>query len=75
MTFISGFLFCTARHILCEKQGKINDAYKKLQDGWLNNGDKVPPAEFAKVFPFFFSRLLIDFCSFCFLNPCFAYML
>ncbi|CAN1312462.1 Peptidyl-prolyl cis-trans isomerase NIMA-interacting 4, partial [Linum perenne] len=27
-----------ARHILCEKQGKINDAYKKLQDGWLSNG-------------------------------------
>ena len=27
--------FCSARHVLCEKQGKIN-------------GDKVPPAEFAK---------------------------
>lgn len=40
---------CAARHILCEKQGKINEAYKKLQDGWLSNGDKVPPAEFAKV--------------------------
>jgi NIMA-interacting peptidyl-prolyl cis-trans isomerase 4 len=40
---------CSARHILCEKQGKINEAYKKLQDGWLSNGDKVPPAEFAKV--------------------------
>jgi len=39
----------SARHILCEKQGKINEAYKKLQDGWLSNGDKVPPAEFAKV--------------------------
>ena len=38
-----------ARHVLCEKQGKINDAYKKLQEGWLDNGDKVPPAEFAKV--------------------------
>jgi hypothetical protein len=38
-----------ARHVLCEKQGKINEAYKKLQDGWLDNGDKVPPAEFAKV--------------------------
>ncbi|OAY66770.1 hypothetical protein ACMD2_23965, partial [Ananas comosus] len=25
------------------------EAYKKLQDGWLNNGDKVPPAEFAKI--------------------------
>ena len=32
-----------------EKQGKINEAYKKLEDGWLSNGDKVPPAEFAKV--------------------------
>lgn len=41
--------FGSARHILCEKQGKINEAYKKLQDGWLSNGDKVPPAEFAKV--------------------------
>lgn len=40
---------CLARHILSEKQGKINEAYKKLQDGWLSNGDKVPPAEFAKV--------------------------
>jgi NIMA-interacting peptidyl-prolyl cis-trans isomerase 4 len=38
-----------ARHVLCEKQGKINEAYKKLQEGWLDNGDKVPPAEFAKV--------------------------
>ncbi|KAH7851138.1 hypothetical protein Vadar_007730 [Vaccinium darrowii] len=36
-------------HILCEKQGKIDEAYKKLQNGWLSNGDKVPPAEFAKV--------------------------
>ncbi|RYR03218.1 hypothetical protein Ahy_B06g082071 isoform A [Arachis hypogaea] len=41
--------YVKARHILCEKQGKINEAYKKLQDGWLENGDKVPPAEFAKV--------------------------
>ncbi|CAL5362255.1 unnamed protein product [Camellia sinensis] len=38
-----------ARHILCEKQGKINEAYKKLQDCWKSNGDKVPPAEFAKL--------------------------
>ncbi|KAG8652426.1 hypothetical protein MANES_06G090201v8 [Manihot esculenta] len=43
--------YVKARHILCEKQGKINEAYKKLQDGWLSNGDKVPPAEFAKVNP------------------------
>lgn len=41
--------FVKARHVLCEKQGKINEAYKKLQEGWLDNGDKVPPAEFAKV--------------------------
>ncbi|KAH9294135.1 hypothetical protein KI387_038616, partial [Taxus chinensis] len=41
--------YVKARHILCEKQGKMNEAYKKLQDGWLSNGDKVPPAEFAKV--------------------------
>ncbi|KAI4335975.1 hypothetical protein L6164_014559 [Bauhinia variegata] len=40
--------YVKARHVLCEKQGKINEAYKKLQDGWLENGDKVPPAEFAK---------------------------
>lgn len=47
--FLFFFKFYSARHILCEKQGKINEAYKKLQDGWLSNGDKVPPAEFAKV--------------------------
>ncbi|KAJ4850744.1 hypothetical protein Tsubulata_019310 [Turnera subulata] len=41
--------YVKARHILCEKQGKINEAYKKLQDGWLDSGDKVPPAEFAKL--------------------------
>ncbi|PKU74767.1 Peptidyl-prolyl cis-trans isomerase Pin1 [Dendrobium catenatum] len=41
--------YVKARHILCEKQGQINEAYKKLQEGWLSNGDKVPPAEFAKV--------------------------
>ncbi|XP_022156307.1 peptidyl-prolyl cis-trans isomerase NIMA-interacting 4 isoform X3 [Momordica charantia] len=41
--------YVKARHILCEKQGKITEAYKKLQDGWLSNGDKVPPPEFAKL--------------------------
>ncbi|XP_061989183.1 uncharacterized protein LOC133707549 [Rosa rugosa] len=41
--------YVKARHLLCEKQGKINEAYKKLQDGWLGNGDKVPPAEFTKL--------------------------
>ncbi|KAL7179078.1 hypothetical protein ACSBR1_042452 [Camellia fascicularis] len=49
---IDGLGTCTyvkARHILCEKQGKINEAYKKLQDCWKSNGDKVPPAEFAKL--------------------------
>jgi NIMA-interacting peptidyl-prolyl cis-trans isomerase 4 len=42
-------IFISLRHILCEKQGKVNEAYQKLQDGWLRNGDKVPPAEFAEV--------------------------
>ncbi|KAL3695587.1 hypothetical protein R1sor_009663 [Riccia sorocarpa] len=41
--------YVKARHILCEKQGKINEAYKRLEEGWLGNGDKVPPAEFAKI--------------------------
>ncbi|KAI3511533.1 hypothetical protein L1887_18688 [Cichorium endivia] len=41
--------YVKAIHILCEKQRKINEAYKKLQDGWLSNGDKVPPREFAKI--------------------------
>eukprot|EP00243_Klebsormidium_subtile_P004906 TRINITY_DN19135_c0_g1_i1.p1 TRINITY_DN19135_c0_g1~~TRINITY_DN19135_c0_g1_i1.p1 ORF type:complete len:141 (-),score=14.59 TRINITY_DN19135_c0_g1_i1:377-799(-) len=41
--------YVKARHILCEKQGKIQEAYKKLQEGWLNAGDKVPPAEFGKL--------------------------
>ncbi|PHU00950.1 hypothetical protein BC332_30737 [Capsicum chinense] len=41
--------YVKARHVLCEKQSKINEAYKKLQEGWLDNGDKVPPAEFSKV--------------------------
>ncbi|KAF3789326.1 Peptidyl-prolyl cis-trans isomerase NIMA-interacting 4, partial [Nymphaea thermarum] len=41
--------YVKARHVLCEKQGKINEAYKKLEEGWLSNGDKVPPAEFAKI--------------------------
>ncbi|XP_057518796.1 uncharacterized protein LOC130799645 isoform X2 [Amaranthus tricolor] len=40
--------FVKARHILCEKQGKINEVYQKLQEGWLDTGDKVPPAEFGK---------------------------
>ncbi|XP_028088481.1 uncharacterized protein LOC114289043 [Camellia sinensis] len=32
------------RHILCEKQWK-----KVRKDGWLSNGDKVPPAEFVEL--------------------------
>ncbi|GJU80722.1 hypothetical protein Tco_1283087 [Tanacetum coccineum] len=44
------YVVLKARHILCEKQIKINEAYKKLQDGWLSKGDKVPPAEFSKIF-------------------------
>ncbi|XP_020255550.1 peptidyl-prolyl cis-trans isomerase NIMA-interacting 4 [Asparagus officinalis] len=41
--------YVKARHILCEKQGKINEAYKKLQDGWLSNGEKNILCEFSKV--------------------------
>ncbi|KAL7243695.1 hypothetical protein ACSBR1_016000 [Camellia fascicularis] len=41
--------YVKARLILCEKQGKINEAYKKLQDCWKINEDKVPPAEFTKL--------------------------
>eukprot|EP00271_Cylindrocystis_brebissonii_P020050 TRINITY_DN6472_c0_g1_i2.p1 TRINITY_DN6472_c0_g1~~TRINITY_DN6472_c0_g1_i2.p1 ORF type:complete len:135 (+),score=30.65 TRINITY_DN6472_c0_g1_i2:242-646(+) len=41
--------FVKARHILCEKQGKINDAYKKMQEQWLDQGDKVPPAKFGEI--------------------------
>ncbi|GJR68398.1 hypothetical protein Tco_0014463, partial [Tanacetum coccineum] len=44
------YVVLKARHILCEKQIKINEAYKKLQDGWLSKGDKVPLAEFSKIF-------------------------
>eukprot|EP00741_Cyanophora_paradoxa_P007918 tig00000133_g7661.t1 len=38
-----------ARHILCEKNGKIMECYKKLQEGWINDGNKVPPPEFGKL--------------------------
>eukprot|EP00244_Chara_vulgaris_P009800 TRINITY_DN4299_c0_g1_i3.p2 TRINITY_DN4299_c0_g1~~TRINITY_DN4299_c0_g1_i3.p2 ORF type:complete len:140 (+),score=33.44 TRINITY_DN4299_c0_g1_i3:404-823(+) len=41
--------YVKCRHILCEKQGKIMEAYKKLDEGFLSNGDKVPPAEFGKL--------------------------
>eukprot|EP01102_Stenamoeba_stenopodia_P014584 TRINITY_DN4863_c0_g1_i1.p1 TRINITY_DN4863_c0_g1~~TRINITY_DN4863_c0_g1_i1.p1 ORF type:complete len:133 (-),score=46.75 TRINITY_DN4863_c0_g1_i1:382-780(-) len=37
------------RHILCEKMGKAQEAYKKLEEGWLNDGNQVPPAEFGKL--------------------------
>uniref|UniRef100_A0A6N2NBC9 Peptidyl-prolyl cis-trans isomerase n=1 Tax=Salix viminalis TaxID=40686 RepID=A0A6N2NBC9_SALVM len=45
----SALALMSKQDILCEKQGKVNEAYQKLQDGWLSNGDKVPPAEFAKL--------------------------
>eukprot|EP00245_Coleochaete_scutata_P015481 TRINITY_DN6906_c0_g1_i1.p1 TRINITY_DN6906_c0_g1~~TRINITY_DN6906_c0_g1_i1.p1 ORF type:complete len:149 (+),score=46.46 TRINITY_DN6906_c0_g1_i1:179-625(+) len=41
--------YVKARHILCEKQSKLLEAYKQLQEGWLDDGNKVPPAEFAKL--------------------------
>mmetsp|Transcript_17821 Transcript_17821/g.29301 ORF Transcript_17821/g.29301 Transcript_17821/m.29301 type:complete len:128 (+) Transcript_17821:85-468(+) len=41
--------YVKARHILCEKQSKILEVQKKLREGWLDNGDKVPPPEFGKL--------------------------
>eukprot|EP00897_Mesotaenium_endlicherianum_P009352 jgi/Mesen1/8445/ME000475S07708 len=41
--------YVKARHVLCEKQSKINEAYKKLQEEFLDQGDKVPPAKFGEV--------------------------
>ncbi len=38
-----------ARHILCEKQGKILEVQQKLKEGWLDNGNKVPISEFGYV--------------------------
>ena len=34
---------------MCEKKGNMDEAYKKLQEGWLDQGSKVPPAEFGKL--------------------------
>eukprot|EP01100_Stratorugosa_tubuloviscum_P014389 TRINITY_DN7681_c0_g1_i1.p2 TRINITY_DN7681_c0_g1~~TRINITY_DN7681_c0_g1_i1.p2 ORF type:complete len:162 (+),score=60.69 TRINITY_DN7681_c0_g1_i1:42-488(+) len=41
--------FVKGRHILCEKHNKIQEVYTKLQDNWLNQGDRVPPSEFANL--------------------------
>lgn len=38
-----------ARHILCEKQSKALEAYNKMKQ-WIDAGENVPPAEFAKVY-------------------------
>ncbi|TKY65263.1 peptidyl-prolyl cis-trans isomerase NIMA-interacting 4 [Spatholobus suberectus] len=72
MASLFGFLFHSARHVSCEKQGKINAAYKKLQDGWLSNGDKVPPVEFVKVF--FFWRSHNDFILVSFFKSLFGFL-
>ncbi|KAL3622622.1 hypothetical protein CASFOL_034033 [Castilleja foliolosa] len=45
-------------HIPCEEQRKIDEAYKKLQDVWLSNGEKVPPVEFAKHIIFYALKIL-----------------
>jgi len=53
-----------ARHGFYEKQGKINESYKKLQNGWLDSGDKLDPSvrfvkvgcSFTMLVPFFASR-------------------
>mmetsp|Transcript_48937 Transcript_48937/g.123110 ORF Transcript_48937/g.123110 Transcript_48937/m.123110 type:complete len:141 (+) Transcript_48937:182-604(+) len=36
------------RHILCEKQGKLLEAYETMKQNYLDKGMKVPPADFAK---------------------------
>lgn len=41
--------FVKARHILCEKQGKASDAYRELCEGWLDDGNKVPPGKFGEI--------------------------
>jgi len=38
-----------ARHILCEKQGKLFEAYQAMCEGWLNDGEKVPPSKFGEL--------------------------
>merc|ERR1711974_35044 len=38
-----------ARHILCEKHGKISEVYSTLKSKYLDNGDKVPAGEFGKL--------------------------
>eukprot|EP00002_Diphylleia_rotans_P028400 TRINITY_DN5733_c0_g2_i2.p1 TRINITY_DN5733_c0_g2~~TRINITY_DN5733_c0_g2_i2.p1 ORF type:complete len:117 (-),score=30.67 TRINITY_DN5733_c0_g2_i2:512-862(-) len=39
--------FVKARHILCEKQGKIMEVYTALQEEFLNDGNKVVPSRFG----------------------------
>uniref|UniRef100_A0A7S3GEA5 Peptidyl-prolyl cis-trans isomerase n=1 Tax=Palpitomonas bilix TaxID=652834 RepID=A0A7S3GEA5_9EUKA len=41
--------FVKARHILCEKQGKLMDAYNKLREEFLDVGAKVNPAKFGQI--------------------------
>jgi parvulin-like peptidyl-prolyl isomerase len=38
-----------ARHILCEKEGKIRDAYAVLKQNWLDEGKKVPGPKFGEI--------------------------
>ena len=50
--FFLNFLFLSffqGRHILCEKHGKIMECWKKLQEGWLDDGKQVPGPDFGRV--------------------------
>lgn len=38
-----------ARHILCEKMGRMEEVMTKLKEGWLDEGKQVPASEFAKL--------------------------
>lgn len=41
--------FVKARHILCEKQGKIQEAWREISEGYLDDGNKIPGPKFGEV--------------------------
>ncbi len=38
-----------ARHILCEKEGKIRDAYAVIKQNWLDEGKAIPGPKFGEI--------------------------
>mmetsp|Transcript_17407 Transcript_17407/g.36125 ORF Transcript_17407/g.36125 Transcript_17407/m.36125 type:complete len:92 (-) Transcript_17407:401-676(-) len=41
--------FVKARHILCEKQSKINEAWREIREGYLDDGNKIPGPKFGEI--------------------------